>query len=264
MAVNEQLINYYKKIYYANELPVPYKLKCGMEINIHPIKVKDWELFESSLGILTMDKNKIPDPSIISMSYLDFLYQLIYEKTEGIVNMLLIVLNYSLGEQYEYSMKKLDGRTFLIIDDKQNQQIGKISSKEFDEISQIILTYNLVNYDNRKMSSDIQQLISDYYKLQNNGRTQEPTLEEKKVYVIMKSGISIQQLNEMSYRIFSQVYSTALECDLYLSNKIIQSSQKYETKGEIIHPLLEKKIDILDKIFKDADSFIKDTKAKLG
>jgi hypothetical protein len=46
-----------KRLYYANELPVPYNLKCGVQINIYPVKVKDWELFENSMGVLTIDKN---------------------------------------------------------------------------------------------------------------------------------------------------------------------------------------------------------------
>lgn len=250
-----------RKIYYANELPVPYNLKCGKCIEIFPVKVKDWEIFENALGVLTIDKEKIPDAEVISMHYLDFLYKLISEDTEGIGEMLNTVLTYSLGE-HEYSMKKLGYRnkTFLIIKDIDVQ----ISCKEFDEISEIILTYNLVNYDTRKMSDDIKKVIEDYYKLRNGNKYKQASLEEQKVFVILKSGISIQQINEMSYRIFSQVYTTALDCDIYISNKIIQSSQKYETKGEIIHPLLEKKKDILEEVFQDADKFVNDMKSKLS
>lgn len=261
MNMDADKLNTLQKLYYANELPVPYILKCGKEINIFPVKVKDWELFENSLGVLTIDKNKISSVEIISMSYLDFLYKLVSEHTEGIMDMLHTVLTYSLGE-HDYSMTKLGDRnkTFLLIKD-----IGaQISAKEFDEIIEIILTYNLTNYDNRKMSEDIQKLIEDYYKLRNGNQYRHATLEEQKVFVLLKSGISIQQINEMSYRIFSQVYTMALDCDLYISNKIIQGSQKYETKGEIVHPLLEKKKDILEEIFQDADKFVNDMKSKLG
>lgn len=254
-------LNELQKLYYSNEYPVPYILKCGVQINIFPVKVKDWEIFENSLGVLTIDKNKISSVEIISMSYLDFLYKLVTEHTEGIGDMLYTVLRYSLGE-HEYSMKKLGDRnkTFLLIKDLNAQ----ISSKEFDEIIEIILTYNLTNYDNRKMSEDIQKLVNDYLKLRNGNKYRHASLEEQKVFVMLKSGISIQQINEMSYRIFSQVYTTALDCDLYISNKIIQSSQKYETKGEIIHPLLEKKQDILEEIFMDKDKFVNDMKSKLS
>ena len=114
------------------------------------------------------------------------------------------------------------------------------------------------------MSDDIKKVIEDYYKLRNGNQYRHASLEEQKVFVMLRSGISIQQINEMSYRIFSQVYTTALDCDLYLANKIIQSSQKYETKGEIIHPLLEKKKDILEEVFQDADKFVNDMRGKLG
>ena len=250
-----------QKLYYASELPVPYVLKCGKCIEIFPVKVKDWEIFANSLGVLTIDKNSIADVEIISMSYLDFLYKLVTEHTEGIMEMLYTILKYSLGE-HDYSMKKLGERnkTFLIIKDIDAQ----ISSREFDEIVEIILTYNLTNYDTRKMSDDIKKLIEDYYKLRNGNQYRYASLEEQNVFVMLRSGISIQQINEMSYRIFSQVYATALDCDLYFANKIIQSSQKYETKGEIIHPLLEKKKDVLEEVFQDADTFVNDMRGKLG
>lgn len=259
--MNADKLSELQKLYYANEYPVPYILKCGVNINIFPIKVKDWEIFENSLGVLTIDKNKISDVEIISMSYLDFLYKLVTENAKEIGEMLYTVLRYSLGE-HDYSMKKLGdkNKTFLLIKDLDAQ----ISSREFDEIIEIILTYNLTNYDNRKMSEDIQQLINDYLKLRNGNKYRHATLEEQKVFVMLKSGISIQQINEMSYRIFSQVYDTALDCDLYIANKIIQGSTKYETKGDIIHPLLENKQDILEEIFMDKDSFVNDMRGKLG
>ena len=30
------------EVYFASDEPVPYQLKCGVEILIYPIKVKDW------------------------------------------------------------------------------------------------------------------------------------------------------------------------------------------------------------------------------
>lgn len=251
----------YRKLYFSNELPVPYMLKCGVQVEITPIKVKDWEYVESNFEVLSIDKDKIPNAEIISMNYLDFLYYLISQKADHVSNMLTTVLTYSLGE-HSYSLVKQGkrNRTFLRINDLE----AEISSREFDDITQIILAYNFVNYDSRKMSQDLQELISDYYEIQSkNNNYRQATLEEQKIFVMLKSGYSMQQINEMPYRTFSQLYSTSLNCDIYLANKIIQSSQKYETKEEVVHPLLEPKVDIFEKIFRDKDQYVNELKSKI-
>ena len=60
-------------MYFQNSYNVPYRLKKGGDIEIKPILVKDYPLYEWSMSVLNIKKNEINDIEIIQMSYLDFL-----------------------------------------------------------------------------------------------------------------------------------------------------------------------------------------------
>ena len=68
--------------YFQNSEEVPYKVKKGEPLLIKPILVKDYSIYENSIGILTIDKNSIGDIEIIKMSYLNFILALI-QQNEG-------------------------------------------------------------------------------------------------------------------------------------------------------------------------------------
>lgn len=59
--------------YFCKNKPVEFKLKCNEVINIYPILVSDWDVFEECYDILTFAKNEIPSAEIITMSYMDFM-----------------------------------------------------------------------------------------------------------------------------------------------------------------------------------------------
>ena len=77
VAVN---IEYLQRKYFYKNKPVPYKLKCGVEIIIYPVIVEDGDIFEDSYDILTFNKSEIPIPEIIQMSYLQFLIEVMFKE----------------------------------------------------------------------------------------------------------------------------------------------------------------------------------------
>jgi hypothetical protein len=87
MSVDKDTLRNYQLLYFQNELPVPLQLKNG-KIDIYPIMVKDWSIFESSLSVLQIDKNNTDNIEQIQMSYMDFLFHLI-KKDEQYKNMLV-------------------------------------------------------------------------------------------------------------------------------------------------------------------------------
>ena len=87
-----------------------------------------------------------------------------------------------------------------------------------------------------------------------------PTLEEKKAFVSFKSGLTLKQINEMSYRYFDIMYNQCIENDLFFSQKIIQASEKYKVNDEIVYPLFKKKNDKFD-FLQNADAFEKKVSA---
>lgn len=237
-----------KLLYFQNDEPCPYKLKCGYEIKIYPVKVKDWGIYEHSLGILQIDKNKINDINIIKMSYLDYLYNL-YKIQEDYGIYIANIMKYSLKED-RVSFVKIKDKAVIVLLDEDDTIKGYINHKEFDEIKKIILHQNIYDYKDIYIDADVQELYEDYYRIKyKNGKT--PTFEEQKTYVLSKCGYSIQQINEFSYRMFSQIYRHCIDDILYIGRKIIQGSYKYKVEEDIQHPLYEKEKDMYSEIFED-------------
>ena len=126
-----------------------------------------------------------------------------------------------------------------------------ITSKEFDDIMKIILNQNDANYDNRYVNPEVRELMEEYYKVRySNVRT--PSLEEKKAYVVSKTGMSMEQINDMIYRLFDLVYNSCINSEIYITQKMVQCAYKYEVKEDIKHPLFEPKKDPYAEIFEDA------------
>ena len=92
--------------------------------------------------------------------------------------------------------------------------------------------------------------MEEYYKVRyNNIRT--PSLEEKKAYVISKTGMNLIQINDMTYRLFDLVYNSCINSEIYFAQKMVQCSYKYEVKEDVKHPLFEPKKDPYAEIFED-------------
>lgn len=241
-------------VYFQNEEPVPYKLKSGYEVLIHPINVKNWANFENCLPLLTLRKNETNDIKIIQMSYLQYLHEVIIPSNEAYKYMFFNIMIQALDEKIFY-MDKSKGRSVIVLGDENGSVKGVITHKEFEEISKIILFQNIVDYDDREVNAEVREMMEEYQSLKNKN-IDTPSLERKKIYVIGRTGISMKEINEMTYRTFSQVYSSELDSELYIAQKMIQASPKYDTgKENIIHPLFEKKKDPYAEMFLDSEGF---------
>jgi hypothetical protein len=111
-------------MYFQNDEPCPYKLKCGYELKIKPISVKDWSIFSKSLEILQLHKNEINDIQVIQMSYLEYLVRVVLPcDNEN--------LQYSqrLSKLFQYSMGENDVRV----------------TKDKDKICLILIENDIIN-----------------------------------------------------------------------------------------------------------------------
>jgi hypothetical protein len=259
--MKEDKIKFYERVYYQNYEPVPFETRFGYVLNIYPVLVKEWDLFNDNVQILKQDKSKTNDVEIIKMSYLEFLYNLISaESIRGddttCRDMLFESLNAVFKDEKHvtYSFRYINDRVNLCISDEGGVVKCQITPKEFNDIIDIIMTYNYIDYDDRRFSDDVLKAISDYQKLHSKG-IGTPTFEEKRAYVIAKTGMDYKQINEMPYRLFSLIFNYNVGVDSYIGDKIIQGSYKYEVKQNVLHPLYEPKKDILSEVFGDADAF---------
>ena len=57
----------------------------------------------------------------------------------------------------------------------------------------------------------------------------------------------------MTYREFDLIYNANVNSEIYIGEKIIQGSYKYDVKEEIVHPLFKVKEDPYAKIFEDTN-----------
>lgn len=255
MAVN---IGYLQRKYFYKNKPVPYKLKCGVEIEIYPVMVEDSDIFEENYDILTFNKAEIPVAEIIQMSYLQFLIEIMLKKEEGKENYneykLANILSLCLHEDYifpEYS----NGKPILCICDKEKTIKSIINHKDFDEIKKIILYQNIKDYDDSYISKDIRKVMNEYYKATNNNI--EPlTLEDKLAFLGNEIGLTTEQMLKMTYREFNNRFEWAVEKMDYQINKTAEMSGNVKFDKKLEHLIYKPKKDKYEQFFKDKDEFV--------
>lgn len=234
--------------YFCNGYDVPYEIKEGGELNIKPILVKDYPYYEVAKDILELPKNETNDINIIKMSYLEFLFNTI-NANEVYKNYFIKICE--LCFNYEnIGIIKHNNKYCIALCDKNEIVKYIITPKEFNEIIKIILNQNDSHYDGRYVNPEVRELMEQYYKVKYSN-SRHPNLEEKKAFVTSKTGIDIDTLNNMTYRYFDLVYSSNVNSEMYIAQKIIQGSYKYDVKEDIKHPLFEPKKDPYAEIFED-------------
>ena len=258
-------------IYFQNDEPVPYCLKNSIDENgnmstdgykllIKPIKVKDWSIFNNCIDILMHELQDYNSVEIIQMSYLEFVIDILLDKVsdEEISEnafKLSTILSMALGV-CEARKGTFRNKPCLTLHNENGCVVSLITPKEFNELKKIILFQNIINYDDRYLSPDIKKEIEEYEKIKySNENIVNPTLEKQKVFVISKTGISMKDINDMTYRTFTQVYNYNVNVDLYFAQKILQASQKYDMQEDAIHPLFKKEEDKLKSAFVSKSDF---------
>lgn len=249
MAVN---IEYLQRKYFYKNKPVPYKLKCGVEIIIYPVIVEDGDIFEDSYDILTFNKSEIPIPEIIQMSYLQFLIEVMFKEDSN---------QYKLYNIFSICIKEEDirigyekNKPILII--CENDIIkAKINHKDFDEIRKIILYQNIKNYDDSYISKDIRKVMDEYYKI-TSGDIEPLTLEDKMAFLGNESGLNTEEMLKMSYRDFNNRFEWAVDKMDYVINKTAEMSGNVKFDKKIEHLIHRPKKDKYERFFKDKDEFV--------
>lgn len=210
MSIN---LDYLKRNFFYFDEPVEYTLENGQKVKIYPVSTRESEYFLSSKDILEFDKNSLPDVSIIQMSYLQFLKEILLEKEENkqkLYNILKICLHFN----NPYLITKERKKVFLI-DKSQNLTI---SSKDFDDIKRIILYQNIIDYDDEYVNPELQKKLNEeaYLKSRN---IEIPSLERKIAIITAHTGIPKSLQLQMTYRshslLFQEVYEESEYVTLY-------------------------------------------------
>lgn len=198
-------LDFYRKAYFYFDKPVEYKIKEEI-LFIYPITVKDSEIFLSSLSVISVDKNASDSVDIIQMSYLDFIYRVLFQDQTNI-SRFLNILKYCLH---------IDNRSVEIGYDTNNKPFLKdrdsdieIKSKDFENIRRIILYQNLIHYDDEYINPDLKKAMEETDRLRNKN-IEIPTIERKCAIITAHCGLPKKEQLEMTMRahslLFDEVY----------------------------------------------------------
>jgi hemerythrin superfamily protein len=211
-------INYY----IAFDLPVPYK-----NIMIYPATVKDYMLFTTCTGCLSLDKNSIPDAKILTMTDLEYLFYCFQD--EGKKEPYLLWFDRLLSiclrddksfENIEESMKRYKydqkGKPFFTIGDE------TYTFKDFAELKKIICLQNLVELPDENISKEVRDSLEKAkdYKSRISG-TKPASLEDYIISLSIVTGWTFDYIYTLSIRKFTK---SLRRLDNYIHYKIYLSA----------------------------------------
>jgi Holliday junction resolvase RusA-like endonuclease len=192
-------------LYTVYDLPVPYKT-----IKIYPVLVKDYAPFFTYSECLTLDKNSIPDPRIISMSYLEYLF--FCTKNDINNTPYLLWLDRLLGiclkddrsfDSIEESIKRYNydekGKPYI--------QIGEdlFYASDFEDIKKIICEQNMIELVDENIQKEVRDSLEKAraYKEKLSG-TKAGSFEDYIISISVTTGWSFEYVYNMSVRKFTK------------------------------------------------------------
>lgn len=188
--------------YTTFDLPVPYK-----KLMIYPITVRDYYAMSTYSLCLRLDKNSIPDPKIISMTELEYIYRATEEDPANkpyvfLFDRLLSLclkddssfedMEKSVVSRYKYNEK---GKPFFTIEDMD------YNSDDFEKIKQIIAKQNLIELIDENISKEVRDSLEEAREYKN--RVKKPgSFEDYIVALSISTGWTIDYIYNMTVRKF--------------------------------------------------------------
>jgi len=217
---------------FAFDEPCEYK-----GVNIYPIILKDYMLFNYLVDCLLIDKNSLPDTKAISMNYLDYLIESSNEQNNNIEKLISLL---SISTRYDIQKIKVgkneQGHILILLDKIM------IDGNDLDEIKLIILEQNLVDVPDYTIQKEIRDKIEEGRRIRSRmNKHKFASLEDQIVSLSMSSGIPLDNIYKMTYRKFMK---SITRMDLLIHYKIyLQSSLsglvEFKDKSFIKHWLNE-------------------------
>lgn len=209
--------------------PIPYK-----ELLIYPVTMRDYISFHWFANCLLLDKNSIPDPQVISMSYLQFLYYISQEQGLPYVYMLkaLLCLVLHLDEEEQFNFYLQDGKPYFKIKDIE------YNSTDFDRIAEIIMKQNCIEPIDNTVQKEVRDALEEaerYKQRQNSYKI--CSLEEQMICVMISTALKLEDIYRLTIRKFEKILKrvdTKLHYQIYLSASL-SGMVKFENDNAIQH-----------------------------
>lgn len=198
-------------LYY--DKPIPYK-----ELKIFPVTMDKYFNFHFFVNCLLIDKNSIPKPEVIAMTYLNFLY-FMSSTTE-------LPYLYMFKELLKMVLHIDDDDAFYFGLDKKENAIFKINgitydSEDLEQIRDIVFIQNCIEHIDDTVQKEIRDAMekAEYYKMSQNANKM-GTLEDQMICVLISTPLKLDDIYELTIRKFSKILSRVdhkLHYEIYLS-----------------------------------------------
>lgn len=183
-------------LYY--DKPVPYK-----NLNIYPVKMDKYLEFHFYVNCLLLDKNSIPKPEVISMTYLQFLYYM-SSTTElpylyMFKELLKMVLHIDNDDAFYFGLNS-NGKAIFKINNEE------YDSEDCDKITDIIFTQNCIDHIDDTIQKEVRDAMekAEAYKMKQNAYKM-GTLEDQMICVLISTPLKMEDIYELTIRKFSKI-----------------------------------------------------------
>jgi hypothetical protein len=189
--------------YTTYDLPVVYK-----NIKLYPVTVKDYLLFNIYSQCLTIDKNSIPDPKIITMTYLEYIFRTTEENPIDYPYLIwfdrllaMCLKEEDTFEKVEESLKRYryndKGKPYFTIREE------TYTPDDFNEIRTIIAEQNMVELIDENISKEVRDSMEKAreFKRKQSGETPAST-EDYMISLSIATGFSLDYIYNMTIRKF--------------------------------------------------------------
>jgi len=253
--------------YYMYDEPVKYK-----NLTIHPALVKDYFKFFYFADCFTLDKNSINDAKVISMSYLDYMYEegAYYEYVEFINSSdekidYISYVNNKYGEERKPLVAFFDAIMRIVTRDenikisygknKKNKPVivvndEEYNSSDFDEIKNIICEYNTVELPDDTIQKEIRDNMKKARELRSRSNIKMASLEDQIICILISSSLSLDNIYNLPIRKFVKILErvdATLHYKIYLAASM-SGMVEFKDKSFIKHwmsDLTRNKLDLV-------------------
>lgn len=235
--------------YLFYDKPISYK-----DLLIYPVTMDRYLDFHFYISCLLLDKNSIPNPEVISMTYLQFLYYM--AETTGL--------------PYLYMFKELL-KMVLHIDndsdlwfgtDPNGKAIFKIkgviyNSDDLNQITDIIFLQNSIEHIDDTIQKEVRDAMekAKVYKMKQN-EYKMCSLEDQMICVLISTSLKLEDIYKLTIRKFSKILERVdykLHYEIYLSAEM-SGMVKFKDENKIKHWMADlTKSDKYEDVKVDAD-----------
>ena len=229
-------------------------------LKIYPVTIRDYYLFNTSIRCMLLDKNSIPDPKIISMTYLEYLFKLANED-----NLYLAMMDTLLRMCLHIPQELKDIQYLNDSNKKPLIKIGKIELRDddFNKLKIIICDQNMVDLPDENISLEARKAFDKAkdYRQKESGRKM-AGLEDQICCVLISTSLSLEDISKLTIRKFNKILERVdmkLHYQIYLQAKM-GGMVTFKDESFIRHWLSE--VEHVDK-YSEAKIDIQDVKDKL-